>query len=205
MTKLFITRHGQTEWNLEGRLQGRKDSKLTELGEKQAKWLGEKLDNERIDVIISSSSGRAFRTAEIIRGDKPIEIIKSDELMEMHIGDWEGQLHSEIEEHSPEEQNNLWNFPHLYKSCGGETYFQVMERVTNEIERIISEHEGRNVLIVAHAIVVKAILTYYENKDIKDFWTGSYMHSTCLNIIEVKDDRREITLQGDISHYQEEC
>ena len=204
MTKLYITRHGQTEWNVEGRIQGRKDSNLTELGEKQAKWLGEKLKDESIDLIISSSSGRAFRTAEIIRGNKSIEIIKSDALLEMNVGDWEGQLQSEIEEHSPEELHNLWNFPHLYKSCSGETYFQVMERVTNEIEKIIKDHKGRNVLVVTHAIALKAILTYIENKDIKDFWTGSYMHSTCLNIIVVEDHKREIILQGDISHYQEE-
>ncbi|SDY53249.1 Histidine phosphatase superfamily (branch 1) [Proteiniborus ethanoligenes] len=56
MTRLFITRHGQTEWNLEGRMQGQKDSKLTELGEIQAEWLGERLNEEKIDIIIEEKT-----------------------------------------------------------------------------------------------------------------------------------------------------
>lgn len=204
MTKLFITRHGQTKWNLEGRIQGHKDSNLTELGEKQAKWLGERLKDEDIDLIVSSASGRALRTAELVRGDRAIDILQSDKLMEMHVGEWEGQLHSEVELHSPEEQKNLWNHPHLYKSSGGESFYQVMERVKDEIELILAEHKGKKILIVTHAIALKAILAYFENKEIKDFWSGAFMHSTCLSIIEVIEDRREIMLQGDIAHYQEE-
>lgn len=203
MTTLYITRHGQTEWNLEGRLQGHKDSNLTALGERQAEWLGEKLAEVNIDIIISSSSGRALRTAEIIRGDRDIEIITTEQLKEIHIGEWEGQLHAEIEAHSPEEQRNFWNFPHLYKPAGGETYAQVIERASNEIERILLEYKGKNILIVTHAVVLKALIAYFENKGIQDFWTGAMMHSTCLNIVEITEESRRITLQGDISHYKE--
>ncbi len=204
MTKLYITRHGQTEWNLEGRMQGQKDSQLTELGEKQASWLGERLNDVEIDIIISSSSGRAFRTAEIIRGDRDIEILTNDNFKEMHIGEWEGQLHSEIEKNSPDEQKNFWNFPHLYEPCGGETFPQVLERVSNEIEKVISEYEGKNILLVTHAIALKSLITHFEKKDIEDLWTGAFMHSTCLNIVEIDKDGRKFILQGDISHYQNE-
>ncbi|KAB3529397.1 histidine phosphatase family protein [Alkaliphilus serpentinus] len=203
MTKLFITRHGQTAWNIEGRLQGQKDSRLTELGEKQARWLGESLKDVDIDLIISSSSGRAYRTAEIIRGNRKIDIVPNNNLMEMNIGEWEGQLHTEIEEHSPDQQRNFWNFPHMYKPRGGETFYQVLDRASNEIEKIISEHEGKNILIVTHAVVLRALITYFEKKDIKDFWNGTFMHSTCLNIVDVGKDIRTFILQGDISHYQE--
>lgn len=201
LTRLFITRHGETEWNLEGRIQGQKDSKLTELGETQAKWLGSKLYQERIDVIVSSSSGRAIRTAELIRGDKPLDIIKSDALREMHLGAWEGMLHAEIGERYPVEQKNLWHHPHLYQPVEGESYFQLMKRVIDEIKNIIQIHKGKNILIVTHAIVLKAILTHFEGKSLEALWSGSYMHSTCLNIIEVGQDKHEIKLQGDISHY----
>ncbi len=203
MTKLYITRHGQTEWNVEGRIQGRMDSKLTELGERQARWLGERLMTEDIDIIISSSSGRALRTAELVRGERGIDIIASDQLMEMHIGDWEGQLHYDVQLHSPEEQKNLWNFPHLYKSSGGESFIQVMDRVKSEIERILLQYKDRNLLIVTHAIALKAILAHFENKEIKDFWSGTNINSACLNIIEVKEKGADIMLQGDISHYKE--
>ena len=203
MTKLYITRHGQTQWNLEGRLQGRKDSSLTKLGEEQAKWLSEKLKGFEIDIIISSPSGRALKTAEILRGDRDIEIIQNSNLMEMNFGDWEGQLHSEIEKQSPVEKENYSKFPHLYVSISGETFYQVLDRVGNEIEKIISKHEGQSILVVTHAVVLKAIFTYLENKEVKDLWSGAFMHPTCLNIIDIKNGSREIVLQGDISHYQE--
>ncbi len=201
MTNLYITRHGQTEWNLEGRMQGQKDSNLTELGEQQAEWLGERLNDVELDIIISSSSGRAFRTAKIIRGERNIEIIPNDNLREIHFGEWQGQLHTEIEAIWPEEYKNFWNFPHLYKPLEGETVLQLLDRVSNEVEKIISKYEGKNVLIVAHGVVLKALIAYFENKDLKDFWKGTFMHSTCLNIVEIKKESREIILQGDISHY----
>ncbi|KAB3537298.1 histidine phosphatase family protein [Alkaliphilus pronyensis] len=202
MTVLYLTRHGQTEWNLEGRFQGQKDSKLTELGEQQAILLGERLDDVELDIIISSSSGRAYRTAELIKGRKNIEILANDQLKEMNIGDWEGQIIKEIEEHSPDEYHCFWNRPDLFKPCGGETFGQLYERVTQEIEKIIKIYKGKKVLVVTHGVVLRTLITYFENKDIKDLWNGTYMNSTCLNIIEINNNERRFILQGDISHWE---
>jgi len=113
MAKIYITRHGETEWNIEGRLQGRKDSRLTALGEKQAEWFEKRLNKVQIDIIISSSSGRALRTAEIIRGKRNIDIVPNDNLREIYLGQWEGLFHAEIKEDWPEEQRNFWKYPHL--------------------------------------------------------------------------------------------
>ncbi|WP_432409555.1 histidine phosphatase family protein [Wukongibacter sp. M2B1] len=201
MTKLYMTRHGQTKWNSEGRMQGQKDSKLTELGEEQAKWLGERLNDIDLDIIISSSSERAFRTAEMIRGERNIEIITNDNLKEMNFGEWQGQLHEEIKAIWPEEYKNFWEFPHLYTPSEGESFLELIERVSDEVEKIISKYEGKNILLVAHGIVLKGLIAYFENKDLKDFWKGAFMHSTCLNIVEIKNSSRKIVLQGDISHY----
>ncbi|SHI44466.1 histidine phosphatase family protein [Lutispora thermophila] len=204
MTKLYITRHGQTEWNLERRLQGRMDSKLTPLGEIQAQWLGERLKDEKIDVIISSSSGRTIATAENIRGKREIEIIPNDNLREIYLGQWEGMLYTEVERQWPEEHKNFWNFPHLYKPINGETFSQVIDRVGNEIEKIITQYKDKSVLIVTHAIALKGIISYIEKKDLKDFWSGAFMQPTCLNILEANKDNRKFILMGDTSHYKVE-
>src|SRR3712207_163192 len=97
MTTIYLTRHGQTEWNLNKRLQGWKNSPLTKLGISQAKALGERLKDTQIDVIYSSPIERAYKTAEIIKGNKDIEIIKHDGLKEFNYGDWEGLTIDEIE------------------------------------------------------------------------------------------------------------
>ncbi len=78
MTKLYITRHGETLWNTEGRMQGWNDSPLTDLGIKQAEWLRERIKDLKIDVIYSSPSGRAYNTAEIIKGNRELQVIKHD-------------------------------------------------------------------------------------------------------------------------------
>lgn len=202
MTVLYLTRHGETEWNIAGRIQGHKDSALTSLGERQAKWLGKKMNEVEIDIIISSSSGRAIQTAEIIRGDRNIKIIPNDKLREINIGVWEGKYHTEIAINYPEEHRNFWNHPHLYKPLGGETFLQLLTRISLEIEEIISKYEGKNILIVTHAVVLKGLMTYFENKELKDLWSGVFMKSTCLSIIEIEEGNRNIILKGDISHYQ---
>lgn len=204
MTRLYITRHGQTEWNVEGRFQGRADSKLTPLGESQALWLGERLKDERIDVIISSSSGRTITTSEKIRGERGIRIIPNDNLREIYLGRWEGMLNTEVEKLWSEELKNFWNFPHLYKPIGGELFSQVIDRVGQEIERIIAMNKNKNILIVTHAVALKGIIAYIENKDLKDFWRGPFMYPTCLNILEVNKDSRKFILMGDTSHYKAE-
>jgi len=203
MTTLMLTRHGETEWNKEGRMQGQLDSKLSKLGEAQAVWLGERLKDTHIDIIISSTSGRAVTTAELIRGDREIEIITKDDLREMHFGCWEGQLHTEVDAKYPEQRHNLWYAPHLYSPIDGEDFQQLIDRTSNEVERIIGQYSGKNILVVCHGIVLKALITYFEKKPIKDLWSGAFMHSTCLNVLEVDGKKRNFTMQGDTSHYKE--
>jgi probable phosphoglycerate mutase len=102
-TTIYIVRHGQTEWNLEGRFQGRLDSPLTNAGVEQAKQLAQRLQNISFDSIYSSSSNRAFSTALHLRKDRAIEVNKSDHLMEMDFATWEGRKWSEIQDLYPKE------------------------------------------------------------------------------------------------------
>ena len=89
--KLLLTRHGQTDWNVAGKIQGTTDIELNETGKIQAKETGKKLLNYDIDVIISSPLKRAKNTAEIIRGDRDIEILLDDGLKERCFGEFEGK------------------------------------------------------------------------------------------------------------------
>jgi len=79
-TTLYLARHGETLWNVEGRLQGHLDSPLTEVGKRQAGWLRRSLESIPFDAIYTSPSGRAYHTAEILRGDRNVDIITCDSL-----------------------------------------------------------------------------------------------------------------------------
>lgn len=91
MTRLLITRHGETQWNTEKRMQGRSDSPLTAHGIWQAQQLARRLKDEKIDAIYSSPTPRAARTAEILKGSRGLQVRLLDDLMEINLGDWEGR------------------------------------------------------------------------------------------------------------------
>ncbi|NLI88809.1 MAG: histidine phosphatase family protein, partial [Epulopiscium sp.] len=94
--RLYIVRHGQTKWNKEKRMQGWADSKLTELGRKQAKLLGESLENIEFNQVVSSPLGRTRETSKLVIGDRPVELIINDNFKEMGFGSWEGQDPEEL-------------------------------------------------------------------------------------------------------------
>jgi len=84
--------------------------------------LGKRLRNTQIDKVYSSSSKRAFETAQYIIGDQPISIIQEDDLREMNFGDWDGRIRDEIEAEFPTEFKTFWETPHLFQTDTGETF-----------------------------------------------------------------------------------
>ena len=90
MKKLLFTRHGQTEWNVLGKVQGRADIGLNEKGKQQAEETRKTLENEKIDLIICSPLLRAKQTAEIINKNRNIPIIYDDDIIERDFGEFEG-------------------------------------------------------------------------------------------------------------------
>ncbi len=198
--KLYITRHGETEWNKAGKMQGWQNSNLTEKGLANAKALGEHLKHIDFDCIYSSPQGRALDTAMQIRGNKDTEVVIYEDLKEMGFGTWEGLDHEALSQDYPDEYQYFWKQPHLYKGVGGESYQTLIARVKAAIEGIVAENKGENILVVAHAAVIKAIYAIVKGLPLADFWSPPYMHGTCLSIIEVSDDGMSFSLEADISH-----
>lgn len=202
MTTLYITRHGETEWNIQRRMQGWQDSPLTELGKSQAAWLGERLKEIDIDVIYSSPLERAYNTANIIRGEREIEIVKNDAFKEIKLGSWEGLSHEQIEAIDEEQLYNFWHAPALYKSSTGEIFEDVINRTHIAVEEILNKYKGKNVLIVTHAVAAKAMMYYFESRTLDQFWDPPFMHQTSLSVIEVDEDKHKVILHADTSHYK---
>ncbi|MBM7565545.1 histidine phosphatase family protein [Paenibacillus sacheonensis] len=203
-TLVYLVRHGQTEWNTQRRFQGHEDSPLTELGVKQASWLGESMRSITIDVIYSSTSPRARRTAEIIGSDRSIPLHTSDGFKEIRLGLWEGMNQDEAKSLHPVQFHHFWNDPEAFQVQDAEAFQDVSERAVARLRQIVEEHAGKAILIVAHTVVVKLLMAYFENRALKDLWNPPYIHPTCLSKIEIRQDGHAILLHGDISHYKEE-
>jgi phosphoserine phosphatase len=202
MTTLYITRHGETEWNIQKRMQGWLDSPLTELGKRQAEWLGERLQRVNIDIVYSSPLGRAYTTSEIICKDRKIDIIKNEDFREIDLGAWEGLRQEEIEVFDEEQLKNFWHAPGIYMPSKGESFHDVISRTHKAVQQILTNHKGQTILIVTHAAAAKAIMYHYENRTLEQFWEPPFMHQTSLSQIEVDEDKHKVVLHADITHYK---
>ncbi|MGL6108451.1 histidine phosphatase family protein [Romboutsia sp.] len=200
--KIYITRHGQTEWNVEGRMQGIKNSNLTEQGKKEALNLGDSLKDAKIEYIYTSPLTRAYDTAVLIKGDKNIPVEINENLKEMHFGIWEGMYNEEIVRDYADEHYKFWNEPHLYKSIDGETFEELIKRVKITLDDIINQNKGVNILLVTHAIVIKAIYAIIKDYELKSFWNPPFINNTCVTILECNEDEREFILEADTSHVE---
>ncbi|MBS4201374.1 histidine phosphatase family protein [Bacillus sp. FJAT-49732] len=201
MLTFYITRHGETEWNVQIRMQGWGDSALTENGIRNAILLGKRLEGVDFHAIYSSTSKRTQATSELIRGNRDIPIFFDEKLREIHMGDWEGKTRFFLEEHDAENFHAFWNTPHLYVPTKGEKFLELQERVLKAIDEIKQTYESGNVLIVTHTAVIKVLLAFIKKLSIENVWDPPYIHDTSLTLIEFDGDEGMVVLEGDVSHW----
>ena len=198
-TIIYLTRHGQTLWNIEKRLQGRGNSPLTEDGIERAKELRDRIKGMNIDVIYSSPIERALNTANIIKGDKNIEVITDDGLMEMCFGDYEGRRTDEVMKENPSGDIGLIMKGNTILSApNGENLAEVRDRVSKTMDRLIEENRGKTILIVAHGITLKALMYYFKDDEVNDEVMGQAT-LTKINIDE--NNNFHIEYKNDNSHF----
>jgi len=145
-----VVRHGQSEWNADGRWQGQENPPLTELGRKQARHAAQAVG--AVDAIYASPLERATTTAHLIAEETGIgPVVLLSGLMERHAGVWQGLTRAEIEREFPGYLDSGRRPP------GWEDDDEVEARVLGALETIADEHPGGHVLAVAHAGVIYAI------------------------------------------------
>ncbi len=118
----------------------------------------------------------------------------------MGFGSWEGMEHSKVKELYPEQQFNLWNKPHLYKPVDGEHFEDVLSRARQILYDIINNTENENVLVVSHAILIKAIYAIVKNYSLEDFRSLPFLEGTSISVFEVEEGVINVILEADVSH-----
>jgi phosphoserine phosphatase len=170
--RILLVRHGETDWNRQGRFQGQIDVPLNPTGERQAEQTGKFLANVKIDCAFSSSMLRPKQTAEKILNYHPgINLGLSDRLREISHGKWEGKLEAEIAAEFPGELQRWQSEPEFVQMPEGENLEQVWQRVAEVWQEMItSVPVGSTALIVAHDAVNKAVLCQIFGLGTKYFW-----------------------------------
>ncbi len=165
MTRLVLIRHGETDWNVEGRYQGQADPPLNAKGLAQARQVAEALKTVGIQVIYSSPLQRAWQTAEIIARVLEVPLFPEPRLMEIHQGEWQGRLRSEIAVQYPELFRQWLVDPWHVTPPGGESLHQVQARVHAAVDDILVRHPGETVGLVTHRIPIALIKVRYQGLD----------------------------------------
>ncbi|MBP9669953.1 histidine phosphatase family protein [Candidatus Woesebacteria bacterium] len=201
--KIIIVRHGETEWNVERRLQGWSDIPLNQQGRQQAKKVADRLKSESITTIYSSDHKRAKTTARAIAKAKGLKLHQTWKLREDRMGIFEGwQWEKEPDPH----KESLWqqrtkarkNGDIHWKPEGGESLLDHAQRVKEFLDVITRKHERETVLIVSHGGTINRIIEHFGFKKHTDEYIR--FQNTSVTIINHEGDKYHLQILNDISH-----
>ena len=199
MGTLLIVRHGETEWNAEGRIQGHTDIGLSERGAEQARSLAGRLANLHIDAAYSSDLKRTSETAKLALGDRDIVLNETPLLREYNKGAFEGMTLTEIKAQFPEEYPRYLEKDLDYAPKGGETARDVSARMAGIISKIKSDHLDETVLVVSHGGVLRAAMVSLLGMPLEGNW--SFVFGNCgLTTVDTYHDNAILHQFNDTSH-----
>ena len=202
--KIFLVRHGETEWNRINRFQGISDIPLNEKGKAQAAGLARALKDENIDVFYTSPLIRARETANAIQQFHPsAPCFEEEGLKEMNLGDFEGMEAATWATQHPEIRKKWRDSPAAIILPGGESLAEVQIRAVKTLEQIIKKHRpGTTLLICSHNFVIHTILCHALGISLDKF-REIKQDTAALNLLLIKDGRLTVEKVNEVSHLQD--
>jgi len=179
MTTLYIVRHGKTNWNNQGLIQGMTDIELNQEGIKAAEELAKIINLDEIDICMSSPLKRAKKTAEIIVQNKK-EIIYDDLLLERKFGDYEG---TQITEELAKKQ---WDYKNIDTTKNLESIKDMLTRCEKFLNKIKTEYKDKRILIVSHGCLIKGLHFSITGYDENTYFLSFYAENTTIYKYEIK-------------------
>ena len=191
---LYIIRHGETEWNKMGKMQGKTDISLSEDGRKLAQKTADGLKNIKFDYIFSSPLERAYETACILKGTRELPIVVDERIKEIGFGVLEGADFIKIRGDKTSKFTAFFDAPEVYEAPeGGESIQEVCDRAEDFLKEIIEKHKNdERIMIVAHGAVNKAMMHYIRKNEIKDLWEGSLQRNCGVTIVDCRDGQFDV-------------
>ena len=185
-TRLILIRHGETDWNIEGRWLGQADVPLNARGREQAGQIALLLKDVGLAAIYTSDLTRARETAEVLARARQLGVRIDPRLREIHQGEWQGLHLAEIQTRYTETFRSRQENPLQVAPPGGETASQVRERVLAAVNDIVQTHAGDTVVIVSHGFALAVILVYHQGIPIEKIW-DLIPENAQVNIIDVNN------------------
>ena len=169
--RLFVVRHGETEWVRKRRFAGSRDIALTEVGRTQCEAVARALAGATVSAVYASPLERARASAEVIAKPHGLPVRIEPAFSEMTFGSWEGLTRDEARARDPEAWAQWRSAPHLVKLTGGETIPEVAARVAAGVEALQQAHNGQTVVLVSHGVVARVIVLGALGLGLDRLWT----------------------------------
>lgn len=204
MTTVILVRHGETVWNLEGRVQGHGNSGLSELGKRQAEALAVRLQRISVDAVYSSDLQRALDTIEPYARLSGVSVTAIPALREKCFGEWEGLTRVDLENRYGE----IWHRYHVLQEIhtavpGGESWDEVQARTVGFVRSVVQgEGHRRTIVIVGHGGALRPIILHALRAPLTSL-THLSVDNAGISTLTYKtpDDARVVTL-NDCSHLE---
>jgi broad specificity phosphatase PhoE len=199
MTRVYLVRHGTTDWNKEEIFRGRADCGLNETGQAEARALAAYFEDVAMDAIYSSPLSRAAETAQAIASDRGLRVISDPAFIDIDFGEWQGLPLKEVTE-KYSELYRLWRErPQEITFPGGENLAQVRARSWQGFMRLLQENPQKTILIVSHRVVTKVLICAVLGLDDSHFWRIK-QDTTAVNCFEHTGGMFVTSLLNDTCH-----
>jgi probable phosphoglycerate mutase len=199
--KLYVVRHGETEWNKEEIFRGRKDVPLNRTGLEQAEKAGKYFAGKPVERVLSSPLARAAQTAQAVSRTTGVPVEPTEQLTDINFGIWEGRSLKEVEKTFPSDLDLWRRSPEHLLVEGGETLAAVRERVWDCIRKIGAGKAG-SVVVATHRVICKVIVLSCLGIDNSHFWDMRFDPAS-ITLLEGKNNKFSLVFANDTCHLRE--
>lgn len=203
ITTVMLVRHGETAWNVEGRIQGHLDIALNDIGLAQADAVGRRLRPESFDAIYSSDLIRAFRTASPVVANPQTDLSREPRLRERHLGVLQGLTGFEAKISQPAAWDVFKSRDPKLPLEAGESLGEFVGRAVNFLDEIVVRHAGQRVLLVTHGGVLDAAYRHSTGMPLSATRDFPILNAS-INVISHDGRRWALQSWGDVSHLPQE-
>ncbi len=198
--KLYLIRHGETDWNKMRRLQGRSNVSLNEHGRELARLTKEGLKDIPFDAAYTSPLDRAAETGKIILEGRNLPLHKDWRLAEADFGKYEGIREQELRQRNDPFMKFFDDPENFHKTGGAEDHKDVMDRAEDFLENVVlpGEAKFKHMVIFSHGAWIHGFLTKIYHRDVKDFWHAPRQENCGVSIIEIQNGKCRVLKESKI-------
>jgi broad specificity phosphatase PhoE len=199
MTRIYLLRHGTTEWNREEIFRGRVDCPLNETGRAEGRAVAAYFEGVELDGIYTSPLARAAETAAAIAAGRGIRVIPEPAFIDLDFGEWQGHPLKEVREKYPDLYRAWRERPQEVTIPGGENLDSLRARAWEGLLRVARENPDRTVVIVSHRVITKVLICAALGLDNSHFWQIK-QDTTAINCLEYSRGAFTVSLLNDTCH-----